>query len=128
MFFLNYWGGDLEQAKEDIKALTDFRPECQFESVQWEKYETFLEYAYTIDYEFSPMIYILSTFVQVDDLADDSGLASLMTSLEEVPVESMGCICILNGGMNVNTRLYFDTCHPLSSPTFPPTFANTFYN
>ena len=119
MFFLNHWGGDLEQAEEDIRGLTDFRPECQSGSVHWEEYKTFLEYAYTIDYEFSPMIYILSTFVQVDDLADDSGLASLMTSLEEVPVESMGCICILNGGMNAKTNLYFDPCHHL---------ANTFCN
>ena len=49
------------------------------------------------------MIYIVSTFVQRDDLLDDSGLASLLTSLEEVQVESMGCLCILNGGMSEST-------------------------
>ena len=100
---MNHWGGDLEQAKEDMKAVTDFRPDCQPSGAHWEEYNTFLEYAWTIDFELWPMIYILSTFVQRDDLLDDSGLASLLTSLEEVQVESMGCLCILNGGMSENT-------------------------
>ena len=87
-----------------MKELTDFRPECQVGGgARWTEYDTFLKYAGTLNYRFSPRIYILSTFVQVEDLMDDSGLADLMTSLEEVPVESLGCICILNGGMNANT-------------------------
>ena len=38
MFFINHWGGDLEQAKEDMKALTNFRPECQFGSAHWQQF------------------------------------------------------------------------------------------
>ena len=102
-FFINHWGGDLEQAKEDMKGLTNFRPECQFGSAHWQKFDSFLNFERVIGGEPYNTIYIVGRFMQADDLADDSGLAELLTPVNDVPVETFRCHCILLGG----TRLKF---------------------
>ena len=43
-FFLNHWGGDLEQAKEDMKTLREYRTECQFGSAHWQEFDSFLNF------------------------------------------------------------------------------------
>ena len=40
----------------------------------------------------------MGRFMQADVLADDSGLAELLTSVNDVPVETFRCHCILLGG------------------------------
>ena len=97
-FFLNHWGGDLEQAKEDMKVLTDFRPECQFGSAHWQEFDSFLDFDRIIGGEAYDRIYIVGRFMQEEDLADDGGLAELLTSVNNVPVEIFSCHCILLGG------------------------------
>ena len=106
-FFLNHWGGDLEQAKEDMKTLTDFRPECQFGSTHWQEFDSFLNFERIIGGEQYDKIYIVGRFMQADDLADDSGLAELLTSVNHVPVEIFRCHCILLGGTYFRMRHYF---------------------
>ena len=96
----------MEQAKEDMKALTQYRTECQYGEANFEEYDTFLEYERTAHDELYLRAYLIGRFIQVEDLADDRDLAELITSIEDVPVEYMSCNCILVGGRGLMHWFY----------------------
>ena len=94
-----------------MKALTQYRTECQYGEANWEEYDTFLQYERTAHDELYIRNYLVGRFIQVEDLADDRDLAELITSIEDVPVEYMSCNCILVGGLALIYSLNSKLCY-----------------